>query len=92
MMVQETITFLAPDLARNPILGGGCCAVASNWLVEETVSGLPGIHYVKADDEHGEVVVSFDPTKISLQSIAAALEGLGFPPTDGVPLEPEPSS
>lgn len=79
--MSELVIFTVPELARRPMVGGGCCAVASIWLVQDAISQLPGIQEVRADDRRGYVSVSFDAEKSGIRQIAEELEGLGFPPT-----------
>lgn len=83
------VVFWMPDLAKRPVLGGGCCAVTSAWLIEDALAQLPGVQEVRADDEHGTVHVTFDSERVSLERIAAELEALGFPPARATSPEEE---
>ena len=78
--MNETVVFTVPELVRSPVLGRGCCAVASAWLIEDSLSQLPGVKKIRANDNSGEVRVCFDPETADFRQIAQTLEALGFRP------------
>lgn len=79
--MTEWLVFNLPELARQPVVGGVCCAVPSSWLVEETIAKLPGVYGVRADDQQSTVVVHFDTERIDVRTICEELDGLGFGPS-----------
>lgn len=78
--MNKTVIFTVPDLARIPIQGGGCCAVSSEWLIQEALGQLPGVQEIQVDDERGQVNVAVDLERTSVRQIAEELEALGFSP------------
>lgn len=80
MSTIELVVFTVPALLESPALGGGCCAVSSAWLIEDSIGQLPGVNEIEANDESGEVRVRFDPERIDAQRIGLALQDLGFTP------------
>lgn len=78
--MNEVVVFQVPELARHPLMGGGCCAVSSEWLIRDGISQLSGVAEVQADGRSGQVSVSFDPRITDIDRIAEALQGLSFRP------------
>jgi copper ion binding protein len=62
-------TLTAPDISC-----GHCVAT-----VNEAVGALAGVSHVEADAETKRVAVAFDPTRVSLSRIEAALDEAGYP-------------
>lgn len=65
----ERATLTAPDISC-----GHCVA-----SVKEAVGGLAGIDRVDADADTKVVEVAFDPARVSLGQIEAALAEAGYP-------------
>jgi copper chaperone len=65
----ERITLTAPDISC-----GHCVAT-----VQETVGDLPGVSAVTADAETKKVDVTFDPGRVTVAEITAALDDVGYP-------------
>ena len=72
------VVFKVPQLVDSPIVDGGCCGVAREWVIEEAIGQLPGTQGIRADDETGQVTVCFDSEKVNPEQITDALAGLGF--------------
>ncbi len=65
----EQITLTAPDISC-----GHCVAT-----VQGAVGSLPGVSAVTADATTKEVDVTFDPGRVSVAQIAAAMDEAGYP-------------
>ena len=65
----EQATLTAPDISC-----GHCVAT-----VQEAVSVLDGVHRVEANPATKQVVVAFDPSRVSLKQIEATLDDAGYP-------------
>ena len=65
----EQATLTAPDISC-----GHCVAT-----VKEAVGGLAGVSGVEADADTKRVEVAFDPNRVSLAQIEAALDEAGYP-------------
>ena len=65
----EHMTVTAPDISC-----GHCVAT-----VQEAVGALPGVARVAADADTKRVEIDFDPGRVSLAQIAAALDEAGYP-------------
>ncbi len=65
----ERVTLTAPDISC-----GHCVAT-----VREAVGGLAGVERVEADATTKRVDVAFDPSRVSLAQIEAALDDAGYP-------------
>lgn len=65
----EEATLTAPDISC-----GHCVAT-----VKEAVGNLDGVRQVDADAETKRVAVTFDPSRVSLARIEAALAEAGYP-------------
>ncbi|MBI2170966.1 MAG: heavy-metal-associated domain-containing protein [Chloroflexi bacterium] len=76
--MDKLVVFTVPQLVDCPIVGGGCCAVSSACLIEDSLGQLPGVKEVNANDENGEVRVRFDPERIDAQQIGQALQEMSF--------------
>lgn len=74
------LSLTVPELRRRPLVGGGCCAVPSAWLIEETLAQLTGVERVHADDEQGRILLKLRPGGVKMEEILEALQALGFPP------------
>lgn len=68
---MEHVTVTAPDISC-----AHCVAT-----VKEAVGQLPGVASVEADPESKRVEIDFDPGRVSLAQIAAALDEAGYPVT-----------
>jgi copper chaperone CopZ len=65
----EHVTFIAPDITC-----GHCVAKA-----QDAVRNLEGVTAAFANAETRFVDVDFDPTRITVETVAAALRDAGFP-------------
>ena len=65
----EQIVVTTPDMSC-----GHCVA-----SIEEEVGALDGVETVKADLSTKQVTISFDPGKVSVTQIEAALDEAGYP-------------
>lgn len=65
----EHVTMVAPDISC-----GHCVAT-----VKETLSALPGVASVEADESTKHVEIDFDSGRVSLAQIEAALDEAGYP-------------
>ena len=65
----EEATLTAPDISC-----GHCVAT-----VKEAVASLDGVRQVEADAATKQVAVTFDPSRVSLSRIEAALDEAGYP-------------
>ena len=67
--MMEHVTVTAPDISC------AHCVAA----VKEAVGVLPGVANVEADPFSKRVEIDFDPGRVSLAQIAAALDEAGYP-------------
>jgi copper ion binding protein len=67
--MMEHVTVTAPDISC-----AHCVAT-----VKEAVGALPGVASIEADPESKRVEIDFDPGRVSLAQIAAALDEAGYP-------------
>jgi copper chaperone len=65
----EHVTLTAPDISC-----GHCVAT-----IKEEVGTLPGVARVEADPASKHVDIDFDPGRVSLAQIEAALDEAGYP-------------
>jgi copper ion binding protein len=65
----EQVTLTAPDISC-----GHCVAT-----VKGAVSALDGVQSVDASEATKKIDISFDPSRVSLVQIAAALDEAGYP-------------
>jgi copper ion binding protein len=65
----EHVTLTAPDISC-----GHCVAT-----IKEEVGTLPGVARVEADPANKHVDIDFDPGRVSLAQIEAALDDAGYP-------------
>jgi copper ion binding protein len=65
----EHVTLTAPDISC-----GHCVAT-----IKEEVGTLPGVARVEADPASKHVDIDFDPGRVSLAQIEAALDDAGYP-------------
>jgi copper ion binding protein len=65
----EHVTVTAPDISC------GHCVVT----VKNAVGALPGVASVEADTATKRVEIDFDPGRVSLAQIEAALDEAGYP-------------
>ena len=65
----EHVTLTAPDISC-----GHCVAT-----IKEEVGTLPGVARVDADPASKHVDIDFDPGRVSLAQIEAALDEAGYP-------------
>ncbi len=63
------VTFVAPDISC-----GHCVAT-----VQSAVGALSGVARVEANPDTKQVEVSFDPSRVSIDQIEAALDEAGYP-------------
>ena len=67
--MMEHVTVTAPDIS--------CAHCAAT--VKEAVGALPGVASVEADLSSKRVEIDYDPGRVSLAQIAAALDEAGYP-------------
>ena len=67
--MMEHVTVNAPDMSC-----GHCEAT-----IKEAVTALPGVAGVEADAATKRVDIDFDPSRVSLAQIEAALDEAGYP-------------
>jgi copper chaperone len=67
--VEKEITLTAPDISC-----GHCVQT-----VQKAVGGLDGVSFVKADETTKQVIVRFDPQRVSQGAIEAAMDEEGYP-------------
>jgi len=67
--MMEHVTLTAPDISC-----GHCVAT-----VKEAVGALAGVASVEADPSSKRVEIDFDPGRVSLTEIEAALDEAGYP-------------
>jgi copper chaperone CopZ len=67
--MMEHVTLTAPDISC-----GHCVAT-----IKEEVGMLPGVARVEADPASKRVEIDFDPGRVSLVQIEAALDEAGYP-------------
>lgn len=65
----EHATLTAPDISC------GHCVAA----IKSAVGALPGVASVEADESTKRVEIDFDPGRVSLAQIEAALDEVGYP-------------
>jgi copper chaperone len=65
----QEITFVAPDISC-----GHCVAT-----VQKALSPLDGVERVEASAETKQVLVDFDPARISVDRLESALDDAGYP-------------
>lgn len=66
---MEHVTLTAPDISC-----GHCVAT-----VKEAVGALPGVIRVEADSSTKRVEIDFNPSRVTLAQIEAALDEAGYP-------------
>ena len=66
-MVRETLE--APDISC------GHCIMS----IEKAVTKLPGVRFVSGDPGAKQVVVEYDPDRVSVGAIEKAMEEEGYP-------------
>lgn len=66
----ERATLVAPDISC-----GHCVAT-----VNQAVGELDGVQQVEASEKSKQVLVTFDPQRVSLEQIRATLDDAGYPP------------
>jgi copper chaperone len=67
--MAEHVTVTAPDISC------GHCVTS----IKEAVGTLPGVASVDADPDTKRVEIDFDPDRVSLAQIEAALDEAGYP-------------
>jgi len=67
--VTQEVTLIAPDISC-----GHCVAT-----VQKALSLLEGVNRVEASAETKQVIVDFDPSRISLDRLESALDDAGYP-------------
>jgi copper chaperone len=67
--MAEHVTVTAPDISC------GHCVTS----IKEAVGTLPGVASVDADPDTKRVEIDFDPGRVSLAQIEAALDDAGYP-------------
>jgi copper chaperone len=67
--MMEHVTLTAPDISC-----GHCVAT-----VKEAVGTLPGVTRVEADSSTKRVDIDFNPSRVTLVQIEAALDEAGYP-------------
>ena len=61
------------DLKTNGMHCGSCAK-----MIEMNVGELDGVSSVKADNVNGSTHVEYDPSKVDVDAIVAAIEGSGY--------------
>jgi copper chaperone CopZ/uncharacterized membrane protein len=64
-----------------PIWGMSCLSCARK--IEEALSGCPGVAEADVDFVPREAIVRFDPSKVGLDELKAAVEGVGYQVLEG---------
>lgn len=73
------LAFAVPDLRRRPVIGGGCCAVPAQFLIEETLKEVEQVREVAVSDESGVVRVWVTKGGGALEEeLKGRIEGLGY--------------
>jgi copper chaperone len=67
--MMEHVTLTAPDISC-----GHCVAT-----IKEEVGALPGVASVEADPSSKRVEIDFDPGRVTVAQIEAALDEAGYP-------------
>ena len=70
----------AADRAEVIVLVDGLRCSACAWLIERAMRGMPGIHDVGVNALARRVVLDFDPARLALSTVLAALARLGYRP------------
>jgi Cu2+-exporting ATPase len=80
---QLAATFAVTDeegrINASLLLGGISCA-ACTWLIEQSLSRLPGVTRALVNLQQSRLDIQFDPSKRQLSDIFARIEGLGYRP------------
>ena len=63
------------------VIGGMHCAACAQ-RVERTIAGLEGVSDASVNIATGKALITFDPARIDLAGICAAIEKAGFKPTE----------
>lgn len=79
------LTLSVPELRERPIVGGGCCAIPAESLIEETLTELEQVRELTVSDEAGtvEVIVSEGDQGLS-EELKERIEGLGYPVEESI--------
>jgi len=79
--VAASFTDTATDgsLSASLLLGGITCA-ACTWLIEQSLSRLPGVTRALVNLQQSRLDIQFDPTQLLLSEIFAQVEALGYRP------------
>lgn len=64
-------------LTARLLLGGMTCA-ACTWLIEQSLSRVPGVSQAQVNLQQSRLDVSFDPAEIALSEIFARVDALGY--------------
>ena len=68
-----------PELKANSIVGGGCCAMPADFLIEESLREMGQVHEVVVSEDEGLVHVWVtEPTQGLLDELVARIEDLGY--------------
>jgi P-type Cu2+ transporter len=67
------------DRCARLLLGGVTCA-ACTWLIEQTLSQLPGVRQAAVNLQQSRLDVIFDPEQLKLSDIFARVDALGYRP------------
>lgn len=80
---QLAATFTTTDdhgLMNASLLLGGISCAACTWLIEQSMTGLPGVTRALVNLQQARLDIQFDPGQRPLSDIFARLEGLGYRP------------
>ena len=76
-------TFTSTDdqglISASLLLGGISCA-ACTWLIEQSMTRLPGIKQALVNLQHSRLDIQFDPEQCQLSEIFARIDELGYRP------------
>ncbi|MCB1705410.1 MAG: cadmium-translocating P-type ATPase [Halioglobus sp.] len=73
-------TTLAPGRVETSLLLGGISCAACTWLIEHSLSKLPGITRALVNLQQSRLDVEYDPRQLTLSSIFAHIDNLGYRP------------
>lgn len=73
------IIVLVPELRTRPVIGGGCCAVSADFLIEETLRELDQVRDVSISEDEGAVRVRVTGADEALRrEVRERIESLGL--------------
>ena len=78
--VAASFTTEADGLLSAQLLLGGITCAACTWLIEQSLSRLPGVNSALVNLQQSKLDIRFDPTRLRLSQIFAEVESLGYRP------------